>query len=1219
MEINVEDLGAATIQVVVEVTKEIEITPTPETDISVSFSSASISVGGGNDAAIEVPAQDNVGVQVDQPVQEFGVVLVPTLEIKVGGEDGVYTTDDIAEASNLYFTEERARNSISADGDLSYDPSTGIISYTMPAISIGDIVGFTDNSAQWDEAFSWGNHALAGYLTSETYSSPAQLLAALLTVDGSTSNLDADLLDGEEGSYYLSWTNFTDLPASFAPDDHVLSFHSDVTITDITDGELLGWTGLSWENRTLAELNISEVGHTHLKANITDFSDADYATAAQGSLADSALQSGDLISALINDVGYITGISWVDVTDKPLTFAPSAHTHLIADITDFTDNSVNWDTAFGWGDHAAENYLKDAFKFIKDDAGITRLTASGESDITFEGTGDVTISFDSVARKIIINSVPGAGGTGAVLSFNTRTGAVTPASNDYDTALVSENPSGGKYFTDARARAAVSASGDLSYNSTTGVFSFSETYSSAAELLSALLTVDGAASALDADLLDGQHGAYYLDWANLTGVPATFTPSAHTHIKADITDFSDGDYATAAQGLLADSAIQPLDNLSALTNDVGYITGVSWSDVTDKPLTFDPSDHMHLIADITDFTDNSVSWDAAYQESILSATFSGGENETLTLIRRNGKTLTAHTSKSLNDLTDVKILTLPSPISPAIATLDDNGYSYNFDCLGEELLDIYSNTQDSQFMRGSILGWDGTQWINRTAADLGLSKVGHTHVISDITDFTDNSANWDTAFSWGDHASAGYLTSETYSTANELLTALLTVDGAGSRLDADLLDGRNSDYYLAWVNLSGVPTTFTPSAHTHVKSDITDFSDADYATAAQGVLADSALQNGDNISSLTNNVGYLTSETNDLTANVVWATVPDAYISLSSIRQHQWSLLIDWSQLMSVPTTFTPSAHTHVKADITDFSDADYATAAQGVLADSALQSGDNISVLNNDVGYITGIGWADVTGKPSTFEPSAHALDFHSDVSITTVEDGDILSWNGLNWVNQNLAKLGIATAAQGLLADSALQAGDNISSLTNDSGYLTTVSWAQITGKPTTFTPSAHTHVIADVTDFVDNSTNWNTAFGWGDHAAANYAKKNANETISGEWQFNKAIQQESKAQSGTATVNADFDIDGSSNLETLTANAATTGTVTITLPDPGNFRGKMNIRLINMNSSGTALTINASGGANVYKYGTIQRTPESRDMIMAVSDGTDWDVVMFNNGAA
>lgn len=39
----------------------------------------------------------------------------------------------------------------------------------------------------------------------------------------------------------------------------------------------------------------------------------------------------------------------------------------------------------------------------------------------------------------------------------------------------------------------------------------------------------------------------------------------------------------------------------------------------------------------------------------------------------------------------------------------------------------------------------------------------------------------------------------------------------------------------------------------------------------------------------------------------------------------------------------------------------EFATAAQGALADTALQSGDNISELNNNVGYITGIDSADV------------------------------------------------------------------------------------------------------------------------------------------------------------------------------------------------------------------------------------------------------------------
>lgn len=42
--------------------------------------------------------------------------------------------------------------------------------------------------------------------------------------------------------------------------------------------------------------NKSNIGHTHIKTNITDFNEGDYATAAQGALADTAIQSIDLVT-----------------------------------------------------------------------------------------------------------------------------------------------------------------------------------------------------------------------------------------------------------------------------------------------------------------------------------------------------------------------------------------------------------------------------------------------------------------------------------------------------------------------------------------------------------------------------------------------------------------------------------------------------------------------------------------------------------------------------------------------------------------------------------------------------------------------------------------------------------------------------------------------------------------------------------------------------------
>ena len=45
---------------------------------------------------------------------------------------GGLTTDDIVEGGNLYFTEQRSRASISSSGDISYNESSGVVSYTAP-------------------------------------------------------------------------------------------------------------------------------------------------------------------------------------------------------------------------------------------------------------------------------------------------------------------------------------------------------------------------------------------------------------------------------------------------------------------------------------------------------------------------------------------------------------------------------------------------------------------------------------------------------------------------------------------------------------------------------------------------------------------------------------------------------------------------------------------------------------------------------------------------------------------------------------------------------------------------------------------------------------------------------------------------------------------------------------------------------------------------------
>lgn len=48
-----------------------------------------------------------------------------------GKMEATATTTDLAEGSNLYFTQARARGALSAVGSISYDQATGVISYTQ--------------------------------------------------------------------------------------------------------------------------------------------------------------------------------------------------------------------------------------------------------------------------------------------------------------------------------------------------------------------------------------------------------------------------------------------------------------------------------------------------------------------------------------------------------------------------------------------------------------------------------------------------------------------------------------------------------------------------------------------------------------------------------------------------------------------------------------------------------------------------------------------------------------------------------------------------------------------------------------------------------------------------------------------------------------------------------------------------------------------------------
>ena len=117
------------------------------------------------------------------------------------------------------------------------------------------------------------------------------------------------------------------------------------------------------------------------------------------------------------------------LTDGDFMFigdSPTAHTHVIADITDFTDNSTNWNEAYSWGDHSAVGYLTsvDIDNFVTLDT-VQTITASKTfiSQTTFDGAVFLSQGVGSIGLS---NE-----GSGSGIIFTTSFAGVGDATFDF--------------------------------------------------------------------------------------------------------------------------------------------------------------------------------------------------------------------------------------------------------------------------------------------------------------------------------------------------------------------------------------------------------------------------------------------------------------------------------------------------------------------------------------------------------------------------------------------------------------------------------------------------------------------------------------------------------------------------------------------------------------------------------------------------------------------
>ncbi|MEE4383440.1 MAG: hypothetical protein V2J02_15680, partial [Pseudomonadales bacterium] len=289
-----------------------------------------------------------------------------------------------------------------------------------------------------------------------------------------------------------------------------------------------------------------------------------------------------------------------------------------------------------------------------------------------------------------------------------------------------------------------------------------------------------------------------------------------------------------------------------------------------------------------------------------------------------------------------------------------------------------------------------------------------------------------------------------YSAKHWALTAqdfVPAIDTGAYRLTADP---------VPWADLSGVPSTFTPASHGHDWADLsnlpafaTRWPSWTEVTSKPSTFTPSAHTHGNA----------------DIT-DVAWSKltgVPSTFAPSS--HGHAWGDLSGvpsfatrwptWSEVTSKPTTFAPSAHTHPWAEVTGAP----ATATRWP-------------------------SWGEVTSKPTTFAPSAHGHAIADVTGLQAALDGKAAASHTHSYLplsggtltgNLEIDRASdsyIRFRSSGIIKGYLYSNGSSQTGFLNNTGgwkfridndgtmSVGSVPWARLTGVPSTFAPSAHTH---------------------------------------------------------------------------------------------------------------------------------------------------------------
>lgn len=332
-------------------------------------------------------------------------------------------------------------------------------------------------------------------------------------------------------------------------------------------------------------------------------------------------------------------------------------------------------------------------------------------------------------------------------------------------------------------------------------------------------------------------------------------------LKANIADlgtaaYTDStDYATAAQGALADSALQPGDNVSELVNDAGYLT--QHQTLTDLGITA-TANEINVLDGITASTT-----ELNYVDGVTS-------NIQTQIDGKQPKSASAYNMGNTSGGWTAMSNTQQDALNSGANTTNIGQIATNASNIANEIIDRQNADNGLQSQIDAIVSKSDVVDIVGTYAELqayDTSSLGNNDVVKVISDSTHNNAP--SYYRWVITGGVGawvYIGSESETYTKAETDALLNAKQDNiTATDGITLTGTTLTNSGVRAVASGTAngTISVNTNGTSVDVAVTGLGSAAYtnssayATAAQGTKADTALQSGDNVSELVNDAGYL--------------------------------------------------------------------------------------------------------------------------------------------------------------------------------------------------------------------------------------------------------------------------------------------------------------------------------------------------------------------------